>query len=197
MFSKSLVGLAVLISSVFADFNITSPVDGTVWKAGSNATITWIVGDKTGVPDKIDLTLKYGVATNLGTTTVIASGVDINLGKYEWAVPASIAAGVNYTVFAGNDKYSHYFTITNPSNNGTSASSTASPTASPSKSATSTSIAQTPSVSTAPNTKSVALPSQPSPVPQNKQEPKSGSAQLAISSVLVALPASLVAYMMQ
>ncbi|KAK9704493.1 hypothetical protein K7432_010162 [Basidiobolus ranarum] len=140
MFSKSLVGLALLATSVVADYSITGPVEGTEWKAGSKVTITWITdSNQPATPAKIDLDLMSGIPSQLQLKTTIASGVDSSAGKYEWTVPADVAGGTDYTVRAGNGgevKYSHYFGVTQGQTTPSSASSVAaSSSASPSGSA--------------------------------------------------------------
>ncbi|ORX94842.1 hypothetical protein K493DRAFT_301827 [Basidiobolus meristosporus CBS 931.73] len=221
MFTKSLASIFVLAASVVADYSITQPVDGTVWKSGNKITITWLVNDSPpATPAKIDIALMSGPPEALQVKTVIASGVSSADGKYEWTVPANMENGQNYVVRAGNGpdvKYSHFFNVAGgggasaspvPSGNSTqtpassSGTSTASTSSTPSSSSQSTKSSPSSSASTSAATSKASASSIPSSAvnsaPTKSATPikaPSGSNQLSASVMLAAIPAAIMAYL--
>ncbi|KAK9762024.1 hypothetical protein K7432_012624 [Basidiobolus ranarum] len=226
MFTKSIVSVALLAASVVADYSITQPVDGTVWKSGSKVIITWTADSQPpAAPAKFDLTLMSGDEKALQVTANIASGVDTAAGKYEWTVPAGIEKGTTYAVRAGNGgevKYSHFFSVAagNAASSAASVSAAPSSSAKPSGSSTGSlsatgSVAPKPSVPVSSNSTASATPSSASkasssaskvattantsapPVPTQSKAATGGSAQLSGSIVLAAIPAALMALFRQ
>ncbi len=81
--------------SVSKDITLTSPNGGETWAAGSSQTISWDYSGSPGGAVKIEL-LKDGVLDQVISYGAY-TGNDCN-GSCIWPVPASQAAGSNYTV---------------------------------------------------------------------------------------------------
>ena len=70
--------------------SITSPLTGTVYKAGSKARITWI-NPKVDSISKISLA--RGPSTALQPVAQIAQNVNAATGSYEWDIPQDCENG--------------------------------------------------------------------------------------------------------
>ncbi|CAO3645958.1 unnamed protein product [Cunninghamella echinulata] len=132
----SAIIVAALVSVVAAQqapiISVTSPLKGTVYKAGQDAIITWI----NPTVDTINgLMLSKGPETALQPVTQIAASVPAKAQTYTWKIPADITPGTDYAFVFGQSPtqaYAGHFTIQAanggtppPANNGTSPSAPA------------------------------------------------------------------------
>lgn len=70
--------------------SVTSPLEGTTYKAGGQAIITWI---NPTVATISSIMLAKGSSTSLQPVTQIAQNVDAKSGTYTWTIPADITPG--------------------------------------------------------------------------------------------------------
>ncbi|KAI9489754.1 Ser-Thr-rich glycosyl-phosphatidyl-inositol-anchored membrane family-domain-containing protein [Zychaea mexicana] len=142
---KSIVAAiaALAVASVSAQqaniVSITSPLEGTTYTAGQEATISWI---NPTVDTISKIVLAKGSATALQPVADVASNVDAKAGSYKWTVPADIAPGNDYAFELGqspNLAFTGHFTIKagDGSSSNSTSSSAASSGSSPSASASS------------------------------------------------------------
>ncbi|GAB5589310.1 hypothetical protein Unana1_04210 [Umbelopsis nana] len=129
------------VTAQTAPYYITSPIQGTTYKAGQSAEIDWLNGNS----ESITISLLNGPTPQTQSIlSVIASNVNGADGSYTWTVPASVAVSSTYSIQikygGGNYSYSSPFSITG-------GSSTLSYSAMPSTS--SLSLASASSISTA------------------------------------------------
>ncbi|KAI9230628.1 MAG: hypothetical protein DHS80DRAFT_28698 [Piptocephalis tieghemiana] len=113
----TLAMLGLLGSSVLADISITKPVEGTTYEAGGTADIHWQTLSPS--PDgKVNFDLVSGPPTQLTVVSPIGATTEDD-GTINWNIPKDITPGSEYSIRAGssaeNYRYSHYFTITAPS----------------------------------------------------------------------------------
>ncbi|KAI8885965.1 hypothetical protein K501DRAFT_322113 [Backusella circina FSU 941] len=94
-----------------ATASISSPLTGTVYTAGSDATIAWY---NPVVATISQINLLKGPASALVPVASVATNVDASLGQYVWTIPAGTAAGNDYAFGLGsnpNVSYTGFFTI--------------------------------------------------------------------------------------
>lgn len=70
--------------------SITSPLTGTVYKAGTKARITWINPKVDTIPK---IALARGPSTALQPVAQIAQNVNAATGSYEWDIPQDCENG--------------------------------------------------------------------------------------------------------
>ncbi|KAI8098387.1 uncharacterized protein B0P05DRAFT_521746 [Gilbertella persicaria] len=102
---------ATVVSAQYNVVSITSPLTGTVYTAGQNASITWINPSTDVIPQ---IVLAKGDPTALQYVTTIAQNVSTAGGVYIWPVPADTPAANNYALMLGtspNISYTGLFTI--------------------------------------------------------------------------------------
>ncbi|KAI8064586.1 hypothetical protein BC940DRAFT_305455 [Gongronella butleri] len=112
--------------------SISSPLSGTVYKAGQQAIITW---NSPTVQQISQIVLAQGPSTALQPLKVIATNVDANAGQYSWTIPADTPTGSDYAFEFGtspNLAFAGPFTIqggaagsTNSSSSGAASSAPA------------------------------------------------------------------------
>ncbi|KAH8548493.1 hypothetical protein BGW37DRAFT_523265 [Umbelopsis sp. PMI_123] len=126
--SVALLAFAASVASA-ADAGVlfNSPLDGTVWTAGSVGTITCLssrtpsnqfiqfrTSENTGVTTLPSIDLKQGPATALQLVMNIATNVAVTASPFSWNIPATVPAGSNYAITIGispNISYSGVLTI--------------------------------------------------------------------------------------
>ncbi|KAI8874691.1 hypothetical protein K501DRAFT_204214 [Backusella circina FSU 941] len=99
------------VSAQGATASISSPLTGTVYTAGSDATIAWY---NPVVATISQINLLKGPASALVPVASVATNVDASLGQYVWTIPAGTAAGNDYAFGLGsnpNVSYTGFFTI--------------------------------------------------------------------------------------
>ncbi|ORX78562.1 hypothetical protein K493DRAFT_412354 [Basidiobolus meristosporus CBS 931.73] len=111
-------------ASVEASLAFTAPIAAT-WEAGTSHLITWMDNnDSAPMPSSINLQLLNGPAINLKLVSVIAENITSSTGRYNWAIPANIAAG-QYALGANGGSgtsFSPFFNITTSSGSSASVS---------------------------------------------------------------------------
>ncbi|KAJ2960238.1 hypothetical protein NQZ79_g4354 [Umbelopsis isabellina] len=114
------LAVAVVSAQTTTPVSITSPLQGSSYKAGGQATITWI-NPTTATLAQVQLV--QGPATALQPVAQVATNVNTADGKLTWTVPANTPAGSDYAFELGsspNIAYSGFFSIT--AGDGTTAS---------------------------------------------------------------------------
>ncbi|ORY90969.1 hypothetical protein BCR43DRAFT_498279 [Syncephalastrum racemosum] len=99
----TLLASAALVAAVSAQQNappvsITAPLQGTTYKAGSKAIISWVNAQ---VPTISKITLAHGPPTALQPLFDIATNVDAKSGTYQWDVPLDCENGQDYAFEIG------------------------------------------------------------------------------------------------
>ncbi|KAI8138508.1 hypothetical protein BJV82DRAFT_631075 [Fennellomyces sp. T-0311] len=135
----AIAALAVVaVSAQEVIVSITSPLEGTVYTAGKEATISWI---NPTVDTISKIVLAKGEATLLQPVADVATDVDAKLGSYKWTIPADTPPGNDYAFELGQSPsiaFTGHFTIEAGSgSNSTSPSASASSGSSASASASS------------------------------------------------------------
>ncbi|KAG0172461.1 hypothetical protein DFQ28_005089 [Apophysomyces sp. BC1034] len=118
--------LALAVVSADNIVTITSPLQGTTFKAGQEATITWIDPKVQSIPK---IVLDKGPATRLQPVADVASNVPTGPGSFKWTIPANTVPGDDYAFALGvspDISYTGHITITAadgaaPAGNGTAA----------------------------------------------------------------------------
>ncbi|KAI8069833.1 uncharacterized protein B0P05DRAFT_639369 [Gilbertella persicaria] len=114
-FTAFLFSLAVAQSSS-APFYITNPIEGTVFKGGSSASIQWSNG--------LDQIAKVSLLTGTNAFTMQSTGITFNINgsleEYTWKVPKDLPQGATFAIKIDYTKdgtvgstYSSPFLITN------------------------------------------------------------------------------------
>ncbi|KAJ8659763.1 hypothetical protein O0I10_004356 [Lichtheimia ornata] len=105
--------------------SITSPLTGTVYKAGTKARITWINPKVDTIPK---IALARGPSTALQPVAQIAQNVNAATGSYEWDIPQDCENGKDYAFEIGespNLAFAGPFTLEGCSGGGFSSSGAA------------------------------------------------------------------------
>ncbi|ORX88732.1 hypothetical protein K493DRAFT_319241 [Basidiobolus meristosporus CBS 931.73] len=142
-FVQIFLGAALAFNLANADLSVTHPVD-EIWRAGTQNAITWTDTGSNPAPASFSISLMYGPQNRLEQVAAISASVPSNPPSYNWFIPGTTRPGSQYVIRFGegeNAKYSHYFTIDNPSlpamTNYTNAPTTPKPTSAPSAGASS------------------------------------------------------------
>lgn len=101
---------AVLLAS--DDLLVQSPVEGTVWTAGTEHTVRWFI---TGPVDPVDIHLVQRDGISTVTRAVLAEGLPSHVTSATVTVPAGTAAGEYMVLITSQgllDAYSRPFRIT-------------------------------------------------------------------------------------
>ncbi|CAO3619174.1 unnamed protein product [Cunninghamella echinulata] len=105
--SSALIALASAQTPIIS---VTSPLQGTKLKAGTDAVISWV---NPSSPTISQIVLAQGPSTALQPVTTLAQNVNAADGKYIWKIPIEIANG-QYALEFGNSPnmaYAGPFTI--------------------------------------------------------------------------------------
>lgn len=107
-----------MVSFTLADYSISTPGTGTVWRKGQTVEVKWTVTSQT---DKtVTVKLLRGLASNLQLVQTICSGVDPNVGRCSFVVPGNLVSDRDYACTVGNDVnhlgYSSFFSIESKGN---------------------------------------------------------------------------------
>jgi hypothetical protein len=78
------------VSAQGATASISAPLTGTVYAAGSDATIAWYAPVVSTISQ---INLLKGPASALVPVASVATNVDAAAGQYVWTIPAGTAAG--------------------------------------------------------------------------------------------------------
>ncbi|KAI9277482.1 hypothetical protein BY458DRAFT_433208 [Sporodiniella umbellata] len=133
-YTTFLLSAGYFVSSVFSQANqapivsITGPLANTVYKAGSEAHITWTEPKVSIIPQ---IVLVQGPPTALQPVMTIAKDLDAQSRSCIWKIPSDLPSGSNYALELGvspNIAYTGQFTIENnggplPSQNSTNSTS--------------------------------------------------------------------------
>jgi hypothetical protein len=122
------LAVAAVSAQTTTPVSITSPLTGSSFKAGGQATITWI---SPNTPTLSIVQLVKGPASALQPVGQVATNVNTADLKLTWTVPADTPAGTDYAFELGaspNIAYSGFFSIT--AADGTASNSTSSGSAS-------------------------------------------------------------------
>lgn len=117
-----LLPLAMLPALSRADFSLNNPVAGTKWQAGKEATVSWIpAGSGYNTSADVKIELMRGDPAHLNLVQYIGTTKETD-GTYTFIVPDTYQSADDYSVRIG-DKYSHSFSVDNPSMPSSSGSS--------------------------------------------------------------------------
>ena len=118
---KALVVLSALASTVYSNFYINSPVQGTVWKGGEQTTITWLkIEPEVSDVQRITITLMNGPDSNGKALVDLATNVSPEATSVSFTAPNDLPSASDYFVqmkgFGASGrivyKYSTRFTLT-------------------------------------------------------------------------------------
>jgi len=106
--------LGTAASFALADYAISSPGTGVVWKAGDSVKVLWKASGN-NIENKVDVRLVKGDASNLQLITNLCQDIDPTIGECDYSVSQSLTSGRDYAIEVGklsaNFGYSSFFSI--------------------------------------------------------------------------------------